>query len=81
LVGIVRFVEAVDEVDVPESVAGADVFHLETRGVTVTTVPGGMFDAATATLTGLVVLLGRVISGVEYEPVRRRQAWPGPQSR
>jgi len=46
----------------------------------VTTVPGGMFDAATATLTGLVVLLGRVISGVEYEPVAR-QAWPCPQSR
>src|SRR3989442_13394016 len=70
LVGIVRFAEAVDEVDVPESVAVADVVPpARPEEVTVITVPGGMFDAATATFTGLVVLLGRVISGVEYEPV------------
>lgn len=70
LVGIVRFAEAVDEVDVPESVAVADVVPpARPEEVTVTRVPGGMFDAATATFTGLVVLLGRVISGVEYEPV------------
>jgi len=69
-VGIVRFAVAVDEDELPERVAVADVVPpASPADVTVTTVPVGMFDALSATATGFVVLLGSVTSGVEYEPL------------
>src|SRR5207249_7281662 len=67
-VGIVRLTDAVDAASVPVSDAEAElVGPTRPTAVTVTGVPGGTLDAATATVTGFVVLAGNVMSGLENE--------------
>ena len=67
-VGIVRLTDAVDAASVPVSDAEAElVGPTRPTAVTVTGVPGGTLDAATATVTGFVVLAGNVMSGLEKE--------------
>jgi hypothetical protein len=68
--GIAALADAVEDALLPTSVAVVEVAVPDwPLTVTVTVVPTGMFVAARATATGLVVPVGRVMSGDPKDPV------------